>query len=219
MQSLLDDQMKQKLYGQERARQASNLENSKRPSTRRLFGLFQRWSPPIAHNDIQTCHQETNDEESHGCFESQIDSVGLCVCRNVHQKSTRWKQMLVNDSKAPSTAVANKANTKGIFAKITVSHCVRQRLSFEDNSVVKVGYSGNRKKCKSFSEHTKLKTPRRLQNSYRCEEFPLNCNGKIVSGVHFLLFLILMFPIFIHISLFIFFFNCLLNNNYTLHCK
>ncbi|XP_023716725.1 bicaudal D-related protein homolog [Cryptotermes secundus] len=42
MQSLLDDQMKQKLCGQEHARQATNLENSKRPSTRRLFGLFQR---------------------------------------------------------------------------------------------------------------------------------------------------------------------------------
>jgi hypothetical protein len=127
--------------------------------------------------------------------------------------------MLVNDFKAPSTVVANKANTKGIFAKITVSHFVRQRLSFEDNSVVKVGYSGNRKKHKLFREHTKLKTPRRLQNSDRCEEFPLHCNGKIVSGVCILLFLILMFPIFIHISLFIFFCNCLLNNNYTLHCK
>ncbi|XP_069684118.1 bicaudal D-related protein homolog [Periplaneta americana] len=42
MQSLLDDQMKRKLCSQERARQAHNLENSKRPSTRRLFGLFQR---------------------------------------------------------------------------------------------------------------------------------------------------------------------------------
>jgi len=42
MQSLLDDQMKEKLCRQERARQADNLANSKRPSTRRLFGLFQR---------------------------------------------------------------------------------------------------------------------------------------------------------------------------------
>jgi hypothetical protein len=42
MQSLLDDQMKQKLCGQERARQANDMENiNKRPSTR-LFGLFQR---------------------------------------------------------------------------------------------------------------------------------------------------------------------------------
>ncbi|GFG35826.1 hypothetical protein Cfor_07246 [Coptotermes formosanus] len=42
MQSLLDDQMKEKLCRQERARQGDNLANSKRPSTRRLFGLFQR---------------------------------------------------------------------------------------------------------------------------------------------------------------------------------
>lgn len=42
MQSLLDDQMKEKLCRQERARQANSLANSKRPSTRRLFGLFQR---------------------------------------------------------------------------------------------------------------------------------------------------------------------------------
>lgn len=42
MQSLLDDQMKEKLCRQERARQADNLANSKRPSTRRLFGIFQR---------------------------------------------------------------------------------------------------------------------------------------------------------------------------------
>ncbi|XP_021940797.1 bicaudal D-related protein homolog [Zootermopsis nevadensis] len=42
MQSLLDDQMKQKLCRQERFRQANNLESSKRTSTRRLFGLFQR---------------------------------------------------------------------------------------------------------------------------------------------------------------------------------
>lgn len=219
MQSLLDDQMKQKLCGQEHARQATNLENSKRPSTRRLFGFFQRWLPPIPHNDIQTCHQETNEEESYVCFESQIDSVGYCVCRNVHQKSTRWKQGLVNDSRAPGTVAANKANTKGIFTKFTVSHCLRQRLSFDDNSMVKVGYSGKQKNHKSFSEHTKLKTPRRLQNSDRWEEFPFNCNGNIVSGVCILLFLIVMFPIFIHISLFIFFLNCVLNNSYTHHCK
>jgi hypothetical protein len=145
--------------------------------------------------------------------------VGFRVCRNIHQNSAPWKQGLVNDSKASGTVVANKANTKGIFAKITVSRCVRQRLSFEDNLVVKVGYSGKREKHKLFSEHTKLKTPRRLQNSDRCGEFSFNCNGKIVSGVCILLFLIVMFPIFIHISLFILFFNCVLNNYYTHHCK
>lgn len=42
MQSLLDDQMKEKLCRQERTRQADSLANSKRPSTRRLFSLFQR---------------------------------------------------------------------------------------------------------------------------------------------------------------------------------
>ncbi|PSN41505.1 Bicaudal D-related protein [Blattella germanica] len=41
MQSLLDDQMKSKLCSQERARQANKMEN-KQPTTRRLFGLFQR---------------------------------------------------------------------------------------------------------------------------------------------------------------------------------
>jgi hypothetical protein len=145
--------------------------------------------------------------------------MGFRVFRKALQKSPQWKQGLINDSKAPSTVVANKAKAKGIFAKITVFHCVRQRLSFEDNSIVKVGYLGNQTKRKSFSEHMKLKTPRRLQNSNRCEEFPLNCNGKIVSGVCIILFLIFMFPIFIHISLFIFFFKCVLNNNYTFHCK
>ncbi|KAJ9599610.1 hypothetical protein L9F63_009927 [Diploptera punctata] len=40
MQSLLDDQMKSKLSNQERARQAKA--ENKRPSSRRLFGLFQR---------------------------------------------------------------------------------------------------------------------------------------------------------------------------------
>lgn len=41
MQSLLDDQMKEKLCRQEHTRQADNLVNSKRTSTRRLFSLFQ----------------------------------------------------------------------------------------------------------------------------------------------------------------------------------
>jgi len=41
MQSLLDDQMKEKLCRQEHTRQVDNLVNSKRTSTRRLFSLFQ----------------------------------------------------------------------------------------------------------------------------------------------------------------------------------
>lgn len=42
MQSLLDDQMKEKLCRQEHTRRGDNLANSKRPSTRRLLSLFQR---------------------------------------------------------------------------------------------------------------------------------------------------------------------------------
>jgi hypothetical protein len=118
----------------------------------------------------------------------------------------KWKLRLLNDSKALCTATENKANANRIFANITLSYCVRQRLIFEDNSVINVGYSGNWIKHKLISEHMKLKTSRRLQTRKGHEEFPLNCDGKVVSGV-ILSFLILMFPIFIHVSLFIFFFN------------
>jgi hypothetical protein len=80
---------------------------------------------------------------------------------------------LVNDSKGICTVEENKASAKGMFAKIPVPHYVRQRPSFEDDSFIIVGYSEIRMKQKLISEHMKLETSRRLQNSKRHSNFHL----------------------------------------------
>jgi hypothetical protein len=158
--------------------------------------------PPVPHHDIQTCSHKINDEDSWAFSEIDIDSTCFPVIRNVHQKSIQWKQRVIKDFKTPNTEFADKVKAKGISAKTVIPHCVRQELNFEDNAVVRVGCSRNQDKYKAFNEQIKLKTPwKKPQNSNRCGDFPCNYISILLS-------LILMFPIVIHISLFIFLFQC-----------
>jgi len=184
MQSLLDDQMKEKLCRQERARQADNLANSKRPSTRRLFGLFQRWFPLVWYCDIQMyCHSEHGPRS---VYKTQTDALGFSVFGNANQTSTQRKQGFFNYFYKRNTEVAEKSKVKGIFVKI-LSYCVRQSRNFADNTVVMLGCSEDLETYKALHKQLNLK----MQNNNSCKEFPATCNRNIVSCLYIILSLML----------------------------
>lgn len=197
MQSLLDDQMKEKLCRQERARQADNLANSKRPSTRRLFGLFQRWFLLVWYCDIQMhCHSEHGPRS---VYETQTDALGFSVFGNANQTLTQRKQGFFNYFYKGNTEVAEKSKAKGIFMKILL-YCVRQSQNFADNTVVMLGCSEDLETYKALHKQLNLK----MQSNNSCKEFPTTCNRNIVSCLCIILSLMLVCRIFVHICLFIY---------------
>lgn len=200
MQSLLDDQMKEKLCRQEHTRPADKLANRRRPSTRRLFSLFQRWFLLVWYCDIQMhCHSEHG---SHSFYETQTDALGVSVVRNANQKSTQKKQGVFNYSYKQYAEVADKCDAKGIFVK-TLSHCVRQCQNFADNTAVMLGCSEDLETYKTLHKQVNLK----MQNNSSCKEFPTTCNRSIASHLCIILSLTLVCRIFVHISLFIYSLN------------
>ena len=197
MQSLLDDQMKEKLCRQERARQADNLANSKRPSTRRLFGIFQRWFPLVRYCDIQMhCHGE---HWPRSVYEIQTDALGFSVVGNANQASTERKQGFFNYSYKQNAEVADKSKAKGIFVK-TLSYCVRQGQNFARNTIVMLGCSEDLETYKALRKQVNLK----MQNNNSCKELPAICNKSIVSCLCIILSLALVCRIFVHTCLFIY---------------
>ena len=197
MQSLLDDQMKEKLCRQERARQADNLANSKRPSTRRLFGLFQRWFLLVWYCDIQMrCHSEHG---PHSVYETQTDALGFSFFGNASNTSTQRRQGFFNYSYKLNAEVADENKANGIFMR-TLSYCVRQGQNFADNTVVMLGCSEDLETYKALNKQMKLK----MQNNNSYEEFLATCNRSIVSGLCIILSLTQCAP-FLYIHLYLFF--------------
>lgn len=197
MQSLLDDQMKQKLCRQERARQADNLANSKRPSTRRLFGLFQRWFLLVWYCDNQMhCHVE---DWPWSVYETQTHALCFFVVGNANQASTPRKPVFFNYSYKRNVEVADKSKVKGIFVK-SLSYCVRQCQNFAGNTVVVLGCSEDLDTYRALHRQANMT----MHNNDSCKELPATCNRSIVSSLCIILSLALVCRVFVHIGLFIY---------------
>jgi hypothetical protein len=127
--------------------------------------------------------------------------VGCSVFGNVNQTLTQKKQAFFNCSYKQNTEVPIKSKAKGMFVK-TLQRCVRPSQNFADSTAAMLGCSEGLETWKVFGKEVKLK----VQNN-RCQEFPATCNRSKVSGLCILLSIMLMCPIFVHISLFIFSLN------------